>query len=217
MFTGLVQRLGTLRRITPSGAGARLSLRLPVPFDRPLSLGESIAVNGTCLTLVSFGADTLSFDVLAETLHRTALARKPAGALLNLERALRAGDPLGGHLLSGHVDATATVLALSAEGAEHRLRITLPPERAPEVLPKGSIAIDGVSLTVVEAAPDACTVHLIPATWRETALHALRPGDPVNVETDLVAKQLRAAAASLPAPSAPPPPDRLRQLRDAGF
>lgn len=215
MFTGLVQTCGAFRSLLPApGGGRRLALEIPADAWQgdPLEEGESIAVNGACLTLVSAARPVLSFDVLPETLARTAFASMKPGRRLNLERALRGGGALGGHLVSGHVDGLGRVVSLSSAGAFRKLSVALPPERADEVLPQGSIALDGTSLTVVSVAGNVCTVAIIPETWKRTALSSLGPGSPVAVETDMIAKQVRAAAATAAAPAV-----TLDTLRRAGF
>lgn len=219
MFTGLVQHLARFRSLQISGVSARLFVdfpRLPSPVP-----GESIAVNGVCLSLVSATASTLAFDLLRETLSRTSFPAKRPGDPLHLERALRAGDALGGHFVTGHVDAVATLLSVSppTPSGDRVLRLRLPPDLFPNLLPKGSVALDGVSLTLVDLRPadSSFTVHLIPLTWAHTAFSSLRPGDPVNVETDLLAKAARAATAPSSSPAAPPPSVTLERLRSAGF
>lgn len=213
MFTGLVQQIGRLERISFQGEAGRLALS--APFDTPLQIGESIAVNGACLTLVAQHGEKLVFDVLRETFEKTALREKPAGTPLNLERAARLGDPLGGHLVSGHVDGTGDVRRIESAGRDKVLAISAP-ELIPEVVPKGSIAIDGVSLTVVEIsqADGIFTVHIIPHTWSQTALASLSAGTKVNLETDMIGKYVRATLAStVPAAAAL----TWEKLRAAGF
>lgn len=222
MFTGLVQTTATLVSLQTRGAGAStLRVRLAEPLEKP-AIGESVAVNGVCLTLVrAADAATLDFDILDETLRRTALGRKAVGARLNIERALRAGDAIGGHLVSGHVDGTATLLGVREGGpdAVFRLRADAPWRDAilPCLLPKGSVAVDGTSLTLVDIAPADATfsVHLIPHTLAATALSTLTPGDAVNIEADLLAKAARNAAPAAAAPA--PPPVTWNRLRRAGF
>ena len=212
MFTGLVQQVGHLEQIAFQGEAGRLTLS--ARFDAPLQIGESIAINGACLTLVEHHGATLVFDVLRETFDKTSLRDKPPGALLNLERALRMGDPIGGHLVSGHVDGTGRLLRVDSAGRDKVLTVSAP-DLIAEVLPKGSIALDGVSLTVVEVLPAEGTfsVHIIPHTWSQTALASLSTGARVNLETDLIGKYARSAAAQ----SAPPPALTWDRLRDAGF
>ena len=213
MFTGLVQQIGRLERIAFQGEAGRLTLS--ARFDAPLQIGESIAVNGACLTLVEQRGENLVFDVLRETFEKTALRDKAPGAPLNLERALRLGDPLGGHLVSGHVDGTGVIRRIESAGRDKVLAVAAPALVA-EIVPKGSIAIDGISLTVVNVAPADGTfsAHVIPHTWNQTALAALAPGARVNLETDLIGKYMRKQAAE---PAVRESPVTWEKLRDAGF
>jgi riboflavin synthase len=212
MFTGLIQQVGRLEQIAFQGESGRLTLS--AKFASPLEIGESIAIDGACLTLVEQNGEHLSFDVLRETFDKTSLRGKRPGAPLNLERALRMGDPLGGHWVSGHVDNTGELVRIEEVGRDKALVISAP-ELAMEIVPKGSIALDGVSLTVVEVDPAGGTfsVHVIPHTWSQTAISSLSPGARVNLETDLIGKYVRAAAGQ----SAPPARVTLEKLRDAGF
>ena len=212
MFTGLVQQIGRLERIAFQGDAGRLALS--ARFDSPLQIGESIAVNGACLTLVEQRGETLVFDVLRETFDKTALRDKSPGAPLNLERALRVGDPLGGHLVSGHVDGTGDVRYVEPAGRDKVLVVSAP-SLLPEIVSKGSIAIDGTSLTVVDVSPaeGMFSAHVIPHTWNQTALSSLAAGSRVNLETDMIGKYVRAALAG----SAAPPALTWDKLRDAGF
>ncbi len=189
MFTGLVTHQGRVREArAPGPAGA---LRLVVeplrawPEPRP---GESVAVDGVCLTVVEVAGGALAFDVVPETLRRTTLGERAPGARVNLEGALRVGDALGGHWVQGHVDGVAEVLAREARGAEVRLVVGLPRGLSGGVLPKGSVALDGVSLTVGEVWPEgegeAFSVYLIPHTLAVTTLGAAGPGTRLNVELD---------------------------------
>jgi riboflavin synthase len=167
------------------------------PWDSPLEPGESVAVQGVCLTVTAAEAGEFACDALQETLRRTDLGAKRPGAPLNLERALRLQDRLGGHLVTGHVDGTGTLLARQASGRDWILEIGCGPELMAGIVPKGSITCNGVSLTVAELRRSSFTVHLIPHTWDHTSLRALEPGEAVNLETDLigkyVARALRAA------------------------
>lgn len=211
MFTGLIQQTGRLAQIAFQGAAGRLILS--ARFATPPAIGESIAVNGACLTLVACAGERLEFDVLKETLDKTALRAKAPGAPLNLERALRLGDPLGGHLVSGHVDGVGRVASIGAAGRDKVLAIAAP-ALISEIVPKGSIAVDGASLTVVDVQPPAgiFTVHVIPHTWEQTALSALAVGAPVNLETDLLGKYVRASQGGAAAGRV-----TWSQLRAAGF
>lgn len=182
--------------------------------------GESVAVNGVCLTLVAAGGGTLEFDVLGETLGRTAFRGKRAGCAVNLERALRAGDALGGHFVSGHVDCTGTLEALENVGGDRALRVRPEEARLFEwLLPKGSVAIDGVSLTLVDvrAKEGVFTVHVIPHTWECTALRELRAGNKVNLEGDMLAKAVRRAAETPEDSCTAAGSVTWEKLREAGF
>lgn len=190
MFTGLVQRLGTLSRLTRRAGGASLFVSVPTPWPDPLVLGESIAVQGACLTVASILPDGFSADVLDETLDCTALSSLSPGARLNLERALATGERLGGHLVQGHVDALGRVLSITPRGRDFVLRVGTDSATLGHIVHKGSIAIDGVSLTVSAFSDEDgwFEVNLIPTTLRETSLQDRRPGDPVNLETDILGK-----------------------------
>lgn len=190
MFTGLVECLGRVERVEVEGAGRRLAIAWP-GLDAPLTLGESVAVNGCCLTVVRSVGEAFELQAGPETLLRTNLGETRAGDPVNLERSLRAGDRLGGHFVQGHVDATATLVGRRPEGDWDFLGFGIAPEWTALMVPKGSIAIDGVSLTLVEVGPDGFSVMLIPHTLAATTLGRLRPGDRVNVEADMLAKHVR--------------------------
>lgn len=187
MFTGLIEQTAIVTSVVSIGAGARLQLRAARTAEQ-LSDGDSLAVNGCCLTVTSQADDELTFDLLAETLNRTNLGTLRAGSSVNLERALAAGDPLGGHFVQGHVDCTARVISFEADRADHRLEVELPREFAQYVAFKGSIALNGTSLTVAELLPESLVVWIIPHTKRHTNLHEVAAGDLLNVEFDLLAK-----------------------------
>ena len=190
MFTGLVEALGQVERVDEEGAGRRLTLAWP-GLSEPLAIGESVAVNGCCLTVVAAGAD--GFDVQAgpETLLRTNLGALRAGDRVNLERSLRVGDRLGGHFVQGHVDTTAALRERRSEGEWEFLAFGLDPVWTPLMVAKGSIAVDGVSLTLVDVGPDTFSVMLIPHTLAVTTLGRLTPGARVNIETDMLSKHVR--------------------------
>lgn len=194
MFTGLVEEIGTLAAVEPQGDGVRLRVRAARVLEG-LMLGDSVAVDGACLTAVAIHDDGFELDVIAETLRRTALGDRAAGDRVNLERALRAGDRLGGHLVQGHVDGTATVATLVDEARDRRMGLATSPDLLRYVVAKGSVAIDGVSLTVASRDDAGFEVALIPHTLVETTLGAAHEGRTVNLEVDLVAKYVEALVA----------------------
>jgi riboflavin synthase len=190
MFTGLISDIGVVERLAPRSGGVRLVVRpgaLPV---EDLGLGESVSCSGACLTVVERGGGLVAFDAVPETLARTTLGGWRAGGRINLERALRLSDRLGGHLVAGHVDAVGQVLARTPEGHGARLAISLPASIAPLVAEKGSVAVDGVSLTVAAAFRDRFEVALIPETLARTTLGQAEAGTRVNLEADLVARHV---------------------------
>ncbi len=198
MFTGLVQRIGTVKRVS-RGAGLVLEIAADAPWEKPLEPGESIAVNGVCLTAVRCDSARFTADVLRETESRTGLAELVPGAKVNLERALRAGEALGGHIVQGHVDCRGTVLAKTPKGRDFQLKIACGRVLAAQSVLKGSIAVDGVSLTISGLGDDWLAVDLIPTTASETTLGAKKPGDKVNLEGDVIGKYVarQTAAAGL--------------------
>jgi len=190
MFTGLISDMGAVERLVPRQGGARLTLRPGAMDVDALVLGESVACSGVCLTVVERGGGLVSFDAVPETLSRTTVGGWRPGSIVNLERALALGDRLGGHLVQGHVDAVGEVLTRVAEGQGARLAISLPAAIAPLVAEKGSIAVDGISLTVAAAGRDRFEVALIPETLARTTLGEARPGTKVNLEADVVARHV---------------------------
>lgn len=190
MFTGLVEAVGRVEEVREEGPGRRFAVRWPDLGGGAFVLGESIAVNGCCLTVIAADGDRFEVEAGPETLHRTNLGRKRAGDGVNLERSLRVGDRLGGHFVQGHVDTTATLRDRRPEGAWEFLAFDLDPAWSPLMVPKGSVAVDGVSLTLVDVAPGSFSLMLIPHTLAATTLGTLRPGDAVNIETDMLAKHV---------------------------
>ncbi len=193
MFTGIVTDLGTVREAQPIGGGhdMRLVIGTSPAFlaePAPAVVGASIACSGCCLTAVQIGGDWFAVDASAETLSKTTLGRMRAGSRVNLERSLRLGDELGGHLVSGHVDGVAEALSATPENASVRCRFRLPPGLSRFVATKGSIAIDGVSLTVNEVDGDVFGVNIIPHTAAVTTFSTLQPGSLVNIEIDTLAR-----------------------------
>jgi riboflavin synthase len=187
MFTGIVEELGTVEAVEQQSDAVRLTVRATTALDGT-ELGDSIAVNGCCLTVAERSAVTWTADVMAETLDKTGLGSLATGDRVNLERAATVGSRLGGHLVQGHVDAVGHVVR--REPGEHWdvVTISMPRELAPYLVDKGSITVDGVSLTVVEAQQDGFTVSLIPETLRRTTLGFREPGAAVNLEADVIGK-----------------------------
>jgi riboflavin synthase alpha subunit len=192
MFTGLVEALGRVETSSRAGAGHRLALRVPEDWGREVRTGDSIAVSGVCLTAVAVEPGRLGFDLAEETRAVTTLGDVAAGDPVNLERPLRLGAPVGGHLVLGHVDGVGRVAAVEAEGAGRRLTVQIPPALRPYLIPKGSVAVDGVSLTVAALDATSFAVALIPHTLTVTTLGARRSGDRVNLEMDVLGKYVQA-------------------------
>mgnify|MGYP001765405744 CR=1 FL=1 len=199
MFTGIIEHVGAVLRRGPSG------LEVSVPPGWELSVGESVAVNGVCLTVVSHAPGLAVFDVSPETFSRTARGRLAQGSPVNLERALALGARLGGHFVTGHVDGVAELLSVRREGNSRLIEVSKTPEAA--MVEKGSVALDGISLTVYSVAPRSFRAAVIPHTWENTALRALGPGAQLNIEYDILGKYA----------SAPRPGVTLETLRENGF
>ena len=190
MFTGIVTALGTVRAVTPLGAGRdmRLVIAAPWPDTGQIPLGASIACSGCCLTAVEVGPDLFAADASAETLARTTMGEWRVGTRVNLERSLRLGDELGGHLVSGHVDGVGRAVSSEPENASVRWRFRVPGALARFIAEKGSVAVDGVSLTVNAVEGDTFAVNVIPHTAAVTRFGTLLPGEAVNIEIDTLAR-----------------------------
>ncbi|MEW5773723.1 MAG: riboflavin synthase [Thermodesulfobacteriota bacterium] len=195
MFTGLVQGTGALRAVQARAGQSRLTLAPDFPVA-DCRRGESIAVNGACLSVEEFGADWFSVYASAETLAHTTLGSLRPGARVNLERALALGDRLGGHLVSGHVDCVARVESVAPAGESKIFRLSFPAGLGELVVPKGSVCLDGVSLTVNECGPDWLTVNIIPETQAATTISSWKSGALVNMETDLLGKYVQRMLAA---------------------
>jgi riboflavin synthase len=186
MFTGLIESTGTVRALAPVDGGQRLTI--DTPLGAVLAPGDSVATNGVCLTVVAHDDGSWSADVSPETLRVTALGRLVPGASVNLERPLAVGSRLGGHFVQGHVDGTGRVVSVHPEGEFYRVRVSFPPSLAPYFIEKGSVAVDGISLTVASLGDTTFDVQIIPHTWTATTLRHTQPGDLVNLECDMVGK-----------------------------
>jgi riboflavin synthase len=186
MFTGLIEAVGEVAAIEPAPAGFRF--RVKTALAPELSPGDSVAVNGVCLTVVSAEPEAIAADVSPETARVTSLGVLQPGSLVNLERPLRADARLGGHFVQGHVDATGTLEELRPEGDSYWMTVGFPPLLAPYIVRKGSIAVDGISLTVAGVDDRRFDVQIIPFTWEHTNLRAMKAGDAVNLECDILGK-----------------------------
>ena len=189
MFTGIIEELGTVVDWTPSEDAARITVRGPLAVSDAVH-GDSISVSGVCLTVVDSGDDWFTADVMAESIAMSTLRAATAGMPVNLERAAKVGDRIGGHIVQGHIDGTSELLSITEGGAWRVLRFSLAPDIASLVTRKGSIAIDGVSLTVSAVGDDWFEVSLIPETLTATTLGRCAVGDAVNIETDILARQV---------------------------
>jgi riboflavin synthase len=189
VFTGIVAELGRVEAVETSADGARVRVRADLASE--LGLGDSVAVNGVCLTAAGAGNGTFEADVMNQTLELTTLGDLTGGEPVNLELALRASDRMGGHIVQGHIDGSGTVVSAEADGFARRVRVHLPEELMPYVVERGSIAIEGVSLTIAGLGDDWVEVSLIPETLDRTTLGEREPGDRVNVECDVVARYVQ--------------------------
>jgi riboflavin synthase len=215
MFTGIIEHVGAVRACRPGPSAVRLEVDLG-PLAEGSALGDSIAVDGVCLTLAALSGSLGAFDAVPETVGCTTLANLRAGDRVNLERALRADGRLGGHVVQGHVDAVGRIRRAGPAGNQWVLSVAPPPEVAELIVEKGSIALAGVSLTVAALAADGTfTCAIIPTTLQMTNLSDRRPGDPINVETDILARTVRRLLNGGPVPQATPL--TVEKLREHGF
>ena len=191
MFTGLIEAMGTVRRLQPEGSAVRLDIEAPAGMADDCRIGDSVAINGCCLTVVAIDGLCWSFEAGAETLSKTNLGRLSPGDSVNLERALPAGGRLGGHFVQGHVDGVGEVARIERDGEWTAIWFRVPVHLAAQMVPKGSITVDGVSLTLVNVERDRFSVALIPHTLAVTTLGIRRIGDAVNVETDILGKYVQ--------------------------
>ena len=194
MFTGIIEAVGEIADLKRSDAGLRV--RVATELAPELEAGDSLAVNGTCLTVVALHLDAVEMDISPETIRVTSLGQLAPGRLVNLERPMRADARFGGHFVQGHVDAMGRLVAVQPEGQSRRLTVGFPVALEPNIVPKGSIAVDGISLTVASVENARFDVQIIPFTWEHTNLRILEPGAGVNLECDILGKYvLRAVEA----------------------
>ncbi|TAN22637.1 MAG: riboflavin synthase [Acidobacteria bacterium] len=201
MFTGIVKAIGKVEKLARKGAGARMEIGAPTAMLKRMRRGDSIAVNGCCLTMVAQHAGRFTADLSEETLAKTALGGYSSGTRVNLELPLRMGDPLGGHMMQGHVEGTGKLLGIKKLAGDGGwwMRVGIPAELRPLLVPKGSIAVDGISLTVAALTGNEAGFAIIPHTWQHTNLRWLKAGATMNLETDPIARhveQLLAARAA---------------------
>lgn len=190
MFTGIVEEIGTVKQLNPGGITITASLAL-----ENAKIGDSVAVNGACLTITQLQPDAFAVDIVPETLRRTNLGSLTPGSPVNLERSMPANGRFGGHIVQGHIDATGTIQSITPDGDAILIAIAAPPNIARYAVEKGFIAVDGISLTIVQCDSQSFAVTLIPHTRRNTTLGAKQPGDPVNLEADIIAKYIERLAA----------------------
>ena len=214
MFTGIVEELGKVVKMTPQTGGLRMSIAADLVLG-DLSLGDSIAVNGVCLTAVDIGTSEFSADLSQETLDRSSLGAASTGSVVNLERAVTPTTRLGGHIVQGHVDGRGKFVSAVKNGDYYTVTVEFPPDLARYFVYKGSVCVDGISLTIAKLSERQFDIAVIPKTWDVTNLSALRPGDPVNLEADIIAKYVERLL------SAPKEDDHdgvsMETLRNAGF
>ncbi|MFO0838791.1 MAG: riboflavin synthase [Phycisphaerae bacterium] len=218
MFSGIIEHIGGVTRLSPAQGGMRLSVDVG-PLANELAIGASVAVNGVCLTVAVIHRTVCEFDAVPETLSRTNLGRLRVGQRLNLERSLRASAPIDGHFVQGHVECVGTLEQIDRNDGAYKLTIRVDPDRAPYITPKGAIAIDGVSLTVVDAEPGRFSVVLIPTTLERSTLGERRSGDELNIETDIMARIIVARVDAVLATGSAPAAGAITidQLRSSGF
>ncbi len=187
MFTGIIEHIGTIETLSLDEQGSRITVHAP-SLAAALAVSGSIAVNGCCLTIVACDEESFSADLSAETLNKTTFPSLNEGDRVNLEQPLTAGKEFGGHFVLGHVDGTGTITAMDPEGASWRYSVRVPPELARYVVPKGSLTIDGISLTVANWENQIAEIAVIPFTYEHTNIGERKPGDPVNLEADVLGK-----------------------------
>jgi riboflavin synthase len=196
MFTGLIEAVCPVRSVQPTGTGLRLSVDLG-PLAHDAKIGGSIAINGVCLTIAQLAGAVAAFDVSAETVEKSTTGKLKSSSLVNMERAMRPADRFGGHFVLGHVDGVARIGSIVNKGEFQDITFHAGPELLGQIVPKGSVAVDGISLTTASMDEASFSVAIIPQTWQNTNLHTRRPGDAVNIETDIIVKtvqrQLRSA------------------------
>jgi riboflavin synthase len=202
VFTGIVETTGHISRAEPTANGGT-QLVIGTKLASELEIGASLALNGCCLTVTAVNGSEIRFDLLGETLRRTNLGDLKPGDAINLERPMLANGRFDGHIVQGHIDTTARIESIEPSGSDHRVEVALPESFSRYVVFKGSVAVDGISLTVAELHPDRFVIWIIPHTWQVTNLHQRRPGDRVNLEFDLIAKYVERMLSAQSNPLSP--------------
>jgi riboflavin synthase len=202
VFTGIVETTGQIKRAEPTANGGT-QLVIGTQLATELEIGASLALNGCCLTVTAVNGSEIRFDLLDETLRRTNLGDLKSGDVINLERPMLANGRFDGHVVQGHIDTTAPIESIESAGSDHRVEIALPESFSRYVVFKGSVAVDGISLTVAELHPDRFVIWIIPHTWQVTNLHQRKPGDRVNLEFDLIAKYVERMLSAQSTPVSP--------------
>lgn len=211
MFTGLVEELGQVQRVARQGAFQRMEIAAQKVLQ-DMEIGDSVNIDGACQTVIAFDAHGFSVETISETLSRTTLGQFQSGRVVNLERALRLGDRLGGHIVQGHVDEVGQIVAISQADGEWRIRIVPPEALRPYIAHKGSITVDGISLTVAEVDAGGFTIAVIPHTFDNTVLSQRRTGDGVNLEVDVIARYIERLLHAGSDPRAAMSFDKLREM-----
>ncbi|MPM15053.1 Riboflavin synthase [bioreactor metagenome] len=216
MFTGIIEEIGTITAVQKGAKSVRLTIKADVIFD-DMKLGDSIAVNGVCVTVTDFNQNTFSADVMNETLSRSGLGQLSVGSRVNLERAMQASGRFGGHIVSGHIDGTGEIIRKERDDNAVWLTVTAPKELMKYIVEKGSVTIDGVSLTVARSAEQYFAVSIIPHTGKATILLDKKPGDTVNVEIDIIGKYIERFLSAQPANNMNKSKITYEFLANAGF
>lgn len=216
MFTGIIEEIGTINAVQKGAKSVRLTIKADVIFD-DMKLGDSIAVNGVCVTVTDFNPNTFSADVMNETLSRSGLGQLSVGSRVNLERAMQASGRFGGHIVSGHIDGTGEIIRKERDDNAVWLTVTAPKELMNYIVEKGSVTIDGVSLTVARSAEQYFAVSIIPHTGKATILLDKKPGDTVNVEIDIIGKYIERFLSAQPANNMNKSKITYEFLANAGF
>ena len=211
MFTGIIEFVCTVKTVRPAKGGYMLELDLG-PLAQDAKPGDSIAVNGACLTITKLSSQFASFDLSAETIEKSTLGSLRPGSKVNTERAMQANGRFDGHIVQGHIDTTAIIKSIEKQGDFYNLKFAAEPDVLDYIVPKSSIAIDGISLTVTEVARENFAVTVIPATWNKTVLHLAKVGDKANIETDIIAKMIKKQLEKVLHSKSPLTAEKLKQL-----